>query len=202
MYSLLDDIIKLRLKSFQVLVLDNSKTLINYYQYKNFFNKENINILLLEENLGCIESRIFLSTLPQGKDSWCFFLDDDINFQNIKISSLLIYAAKIDENYSDKEKNIIKNFLNSINANINSDEIIKLAEKEEQNSNQILNFTQEIKKNSLDFKKKIIETLWQIILSDEKADMYEATLMRRISGLLYLPDKLIGEIKLKVLKNK
>tara|TARA_B100000401_G_scaffold315476_1_gene217863 strand:+ start:213 stop:629 length:417 start_codon:yes stop_codon:yes gene_type:complete len=120
----------------------------------------------------------------------------------IKISSLLIYAAKIDENYSDKEKNIIKNFLNSINANINSDEIIKLAEKEEQNSNQILNFTQEIKKNSLDFKKKIIETLWQIILSDEKADMYEATLMRRISGLLYLPDKLIGEIKLKVLKNK
>ncbi len=120
----------------------------------------------------------------------------------IKISSLLIYAAKIDENYSDKEKNIIKNFLNSINANINSDEIIKLAEKEEQNSNQILNFTKEIKKNSLDFKKKIIETLWQIILSDEKADMYEATLMRRISGLLYLPDKLIGEIKLKVLKNK
>ena len=120
----------------------------------------------------------------------------------IKISSLLIYAAKIDENYSDQEKNIIKNFLNSINANINSDEIIKLAEKEEQNSNQILNFTQEIKKNSLDFKKKIIETLWQIILSDEKADMYEATLMRRISGLLYLPDKLIGEIKLKVLKNK
>ena len=120
----------------------------------------------------------------------------------IKISSLLIYAAKIDENYSDKEKNIIRNFLNSINANINSDEIIKLAEKEEQNSNQILNFTQEIKKNSLDFKKKIIETLWQIILSDEKADMYEATLMRRISGLLYLPDKLIGEIKLKVLKNK
>ena len=120
----------------------------------------------------------------------------------IKISSLLIYAAKIDENYSDKEKNIIKNFLNSINANINSDEIIKLAEKEEQNSNKFLNFTQEIKKNSLDFKKKIIETLWQIILSDEKADMYEATLMRRISGLLYLPDKLIGEIKLKVLKNK
>ena len=120
----------------------------------------------------------------------------------IKISSLLIYAAKIDENYSDKEKNIIRNFLNSISADINSDEIIKLAEKEEQNSNQILNFTQEIKKNSLDFKKKIIETLWQIILSDEKADMYEATLMRRISGLLYLPDKLIGEIKLKVLKNK
>ena len=120
----------------------------------------------------------------------------------IKISSLLIYAAKIDENYSDKEKNIIRNFLNSISADINSDEIIKLAEKEEQNSNQILNFTQDIKKNSLDFKKKIIETLWQIILSDEKADMYEATLMRRISGLLYLPDKLIGEIKLKVLKNK
>ena len=120
----------------------------------------------------------------------------------IKISSLLIYAAKIDENYSDKEKNIIRNFLNSISADINSDEIIKLAEKEEQNSNQILNFTKEIKKNSLDFKKKIIETLWQIILSDEKADMYEATLMRRISGLLYLPDKLIGEIKLKVLKNK
>ena len=127
---------------------------------------------------------------------------NDKNEYYNNIAALLIHAAKIDENYSDKEKNIIRNFLNSINAYINSDEIIKLAEKEEQNSNQILNFTQEIKKNSLDFKKKIIETLWQIILSDEKADMYEATLMRRISGLLYLPDKLIGEIKLKVLKNK
>ena len=90
LYSLLDDIVKLQLKNFQIFVLDNSKTLINNYEYNNFFNNENINIILLEEDLGCIESRIFLSTLPQVKDSWCFFLDDDINFQNIKISSLFL----------------------------------------------------------------------------------------------------------------
>tara|TARA_A100001011_G_scaffold398645_1_gene503812 strand:+ start:210 stop:1142 length:933 start_codon:yes stop_codon:yes gene_type:complete len=90
LYSLLDDILKLSIKNYQILVLDNSKTLINHNQYKNFFNNENINIILLEENLGCIESRIFLSTLPQVRDSWCFFLDDDINFRNIKISSLLL----------------------------------------------------------------------------------------------------------------
>ena len=120
----------------------------------------------------------------------------------IKISSLLIYAAKIDENYSDKEKNIIRNFLNSISADINSDEIIKLAEKEEQNSNQILNFTQEIKKNDLEFRKKIIKILWKIILSDKNSDAYENTLMRRIAGLLYVPDKIVGDIKIEILNQE
>lgn len=90
LYSLLKDIVNLEFKNFQVFVLDNSKTLINNYEYKNFFNKENINILFLENDLGCIESRIFLSKLPQVKDSWCFFLDDDINIQNIKLTSLLL----------------------------------------------------------------------------------------------------------------
>ena len=128
----------------------------------------------------------------------------DNNSENdlIKISSLLIYAAKIDDKYSDEEKNIIKKFLKSINNKINVDDIIKRAEKEEENSNHILNYTQEIKKNSLEFKKKIIKILWKIILSDNKADMYETTLMRRIAGLIYIPDKLIGEAKLEVLNKK
>ncbi len=120
----------------------------------------------------------------------------------VKISSLLIYAAKIDDKYSEEEKNIIKKFLKSIDDKTNVDEIIKQAEKEEENSNHILNYTQEIKKNSLEFKKKIIKILWKIILSDKKADMYESTLMRRIAGLLYVPDKLIGETKLEVLNKK
>ena len=128
----------------------------------------------------------------------------DNNSENdlIKISSLLIYAAKIDDKYSDEEKNIIKKFLKSINNKINVDDIIKRAEKEEENSNHILNYTQEIKKKSLEFKKKIIKILWKIILSDNKADMYETTLMRRIAGLIYIPDKLIGEAKLEVLNKK
>ena len=120
----------------------------------------------------------------------------------VKISSLLIYAAKIDDKYSEEEKNIIKKFLKSIDDKTNVDEIIKQAEKEEENSNHILNYTQEIKKNSLEFKKKIIKILWKIILSDKKADMYESTLMRRSAGLLYVPDKLIGETKLEVLNKK
>ena len=120
----------------------------------------------------------------------------------IKISALLIHAAKIDENYTDKEKMIIINFLKSIGVKKNIEEIVNKAELEEQNSNQILKFTQEIKKNTLEFKKEVIKILWKIILSDGKSDMYESTLMRRIGGLLYVEDKLIGEAKLEALNEK
>ena len=120
----------------------------------------------------------------------------------IKITALLIHAAKIDDNYSNKERLIIINFLKSVQSEINFEEVMKKAEIEEENSNQILKYTQEIKKDTLEFKTKIVKTLWKIILSDDNSDVYENTLMRRISGLLYMPDKLIGEIKLKVLNKK
>ena len=120
----------------------------------------------------------------------------------IKITSLLIHAAKIDDNYSEKEKLIIINFLKTLDMEIDFDDVVKKAEDEEKNSSHILEFTQEIKKNTMDFRIKIIKTLWEIILSDDKSDMYESTLMRRIAGLLYVPDKLIGETKLEVLNKK
>ena len=120
----------------------------------------------------------------------------------IKITALLIHAAKIDDNYSTKEELIILNFLKSIDSKINYKTILEKTKSEEENSNQILKYTQEIKKNTSEFRKEIIKTMWKIILSDEKSDMYESTLMRRIAGLLYLPDKIIGEIKLEVLKEK
>ena len=120
----------------------------------------------------------------------------------IKITSLLIHAARVDEHYSEKEKMIITNFLKSIAPKINHDSIINRAEENEENSNQILEYTKEIKKNTIEFRKEIIKVLWKIILSDDKSDMYENTLMRRIAGLLYIPDKLIGEIKTEVLNKK
>ena len=123
-------------------------------------------------------------------------------FDLLKIVCLLIHAAKIDENYTDNEKMIIINFLKSIGVKKNIEEIVNKAELEEQNSNQILKFTQEIKKNTLEFKKEVIKILWKIILSDGKSDMYESTLMRRIGGLLYVEDKLIGEAKLEALNEK
>ena len=119
-----------------------------------------------------------------------------------KIGSLLIHAAKIDENYTSDEKNIIKKTLIELGANKQKiDEIITNAEENEKNSNQILDFTKEIK--NLDEKKKeiIIECLWTIIYSDEKSDMYEASLMRKLAGLIYFDNKKFGDIKEKV-KNK
>ena len=118
----------------------------------------------------------------------------------IKIAALLIHAAKVDENYSEKEKLIIINFLKSVDLKIDFKKIMQKAEKDEENSNQILEYTQEIKKNNLEFKKDIIKILWTIILSDYSSDIYESTLMRRIAGLLYVPDKIIGELKLEVLR--
>ena len=120
----------------------------------------------------------------------------------IKITALLIHAAKIDDNYSEKEKLIIANFLKSTDSKINFESVMKKAEYEEENSNQILKYTQEIKKSTLEFRKEIIKILWKIILSDNKSDMYESTLMRRIAGLLYVPDKLIAETKQEILNKK
>ena len=120
----------------------------------------------------------------------------------IKITALLIHAAKIDDNYSEKEKLIIANFLKSTDSKINFESVMKKAEYEEENSNQILKYTQEIKKSTLEFRKEIIKILWKIILSDNKSDMYEGTLMRRIAGLLYVPDKLIAETKMEILNKK
>ena len=119
-----------------------------------------------------------------------------------KTASLLIHAAKIDENYTEKEKSIIKKTL--INLGIkeeNLDELIKIAEKNEEDSNQILDFTKEVKRSDEKFKTQIIECLWKIIYSDKNSDMYESNLMRRLSGLLYLDNKIIGDIKDKIKKN-
>ena len=125
----------------------------------------------------------------------------------IKILALLIHAAKIDENYSEKEKKLIISFVEiSSNKKLDKEEINSLvdqAEQYEKNSNQILEFTQKVKKMDINTKRRVVEFLWKIILSDNKSDVYESNLMRRICGLLYLPDKLSGEIKLDIIrKNK
>ena len=122
----------------------------------------------------------------------------------IKIAALLIHAAKIDENYTDKEKEIIKKTL--VDLGFDSKKLIETienAEKLESNSNQILDFTREIKSIDEDSKKKIVESLWNIIYSDNQSDIYEANLMRRLTGLLYLDKKIVGDLKEKVkLKKK
>ena len=124
----------------------------------------------------------------------------------IKILALLIHAAKIDENYSEKEKKLIISFVEiSSNKKLDKEEINSLvdqAEQYEKNSNQILEFTQKVKKMDINTKRRVVEFLWKIILSDSKSDVYESNLMRRICGLLYLPDKLSGEIKLDIIKKK
>ena len=119
----------------------------------------------------------------------------------IGITALLVHAAKIDEQYSDHEKKLIKEFINSYLKNSN-DEILKKAEEIEKNSNQLLNFTNLIKKNTIEVKSDIIEHLWKIIISDNAIDQYESNLMRRVCGLIYFPDKMCAEIKLKLLNNK
>tara|TARA_Y100001970_G_scaffold269664_1_gene362467 strand:+ start:644 stop:1078 length:435 start_codon:yes stop_codon:yes gene_type:complete len=121
----------------------------------------------------------------------------------IKVASLLVHAARIDDNYSEKEKLIILNFLKSYNnEKENLENIIKKAEEDEKKSNQILEYTKEIKNNTLEFRSKIVKVLWEIILSDDSSDMYETNLIRRVCGLLYLPDKISGEIKLEILRKK
>tara|TARA_B100000959_G_scaffold148472_1_gene155814 strand:+ start:43 stop:477 length:435 start_codon:yes stop_codon:yes gene_type:complete len=118
-----------------------------------------------------------------------------------KTASLLIHAAKIDEKYTDIEKKIIKKTLLELGANQSKiDQLILTAENNEQKSNQILDFTKEIKNTDEKFKIKIIESLWGIIYSNKDADMYETNLMRRLSGLLYLDNKVVGDIKEKMKK--
>ena len=133
-----------------------------------------------------------------------FFKKNQRNKENNdleKVTSLLIYAAKIDENYSIKEEEIIKQTLLKIGAKEeNIEKIMNNAKKIEQNSNQILEFTKEVKNMSEDNKIKIIESLWRIIYSNKEADIYETTLMRRLVGLLYIDTKLMGDIKEKIKK--
>ena len=118
-----------------------------------------------------------------------------------KITALLVHVAKVDEIYSEKEKSIIKNFIVSFSYDDNkSEEILKEAEKLESDSIQLFNFTSAIKKESLEVKTEVIEHLWKIIISDQSVDQYESSLIRRICGLIYFPDKLAGDIKLKFLK--
>ena len=119
-----------------------------------------------------------------------------------KTASLLIHAAKIDENYTDKEKLIIEKTL--MELGVKKERLAQIminAEENEKNSNQILDFTKDIKNTEENFKIKIIESLWKIIYSDEKSDMYESNLMRRLSGLLYLDNKIVGNIKEKLKRN-
>ena len=118
-----------------------------------------------------------------------------------KTASLLIHVAKIDENYTDKEKLIIEKTLLELGANKEKlNQLMINAEENEQNSNQILDFTKDIKNTDQNFKIKLVESLWKIIYSDNTANMYESSLMRRLSGLLYLDNKVVGNIKEKIKK--
>ena len=127
----------------------------------------------------------------------------DINLESINIACLLIHAAKIDENYTSEEKEIIKKTVKKLYPDLdNLDEVVSKAEQKENDSNHIQEFTKEVKSLSLENKIIIVETLWRIILSDGKSDIYENNLMRRLAGLLYLDDKIVGETKIKVLNNR
>ena len=127
----------------------------------------------------------------------------DQNNNLIKITALLIHAAKIDENFTIEEEKIIEETLLNLGANKeNVKQIIIESKKIEEKSNQILEFTKEVKNKSIDEKKIVIEALWNIIYSDENADIYETNLMRRLSGLLYLDPKVVGDIKEKIKSNQ
>ena len=134
---------------------------------------------------------------------------DQDSVELIKIVSLLIHAAKIDENYTEKEKGLIDNFIINfakknpgILKNKTSSQILMESEKQEKDSNHILEFTREIKKMDIKIKTFVLETLWEIVLSDNKSGIYESNLIRRICGLLYISDKISGEIKLGVMSKK
>ena len=124
-------------------------------------------------------------------------VSDDKSYSNI--AALLIHVAKIDENYEDKEKEIIKKTLIELGAKSSGvDSLISDAAIIEENSNQILNFTREVKNAPESDKIRIIEALWKIIYSDNNADMYETNLMRRLAGLLYIDAKIMGDLKKKI----
>ena len=120
----------------------------------------------------------------------------------IGISALLVHAANIDEIYSEHEKTLIKDFIKSYLKEEDADEILVKAENIEKNSNQLLNYTNIIKQNTIDIKKDIIEHLWKVIISDQTVDQYESNLMRRICGLIYFSDKECAELKLKLINKK
>jgi len=133
-----------------------------------------------------------------------FFKKDEDKVKNnfiVKVCALLIHAAKIDENYTDSEEEIIKKTLIELNPTQKElSQIIKEAKVIEENSNQILDFTKEVKNLPIENKIKIIEALWRIIYSNNDADIYEANLMRRLAGLLYIDNKTMGDIKNKIIK--
>ena len=127
----------------------------------------------------------------------------DANIESINVACLLIHAAKIDENYTSEEREIIKKTVKKLYPNLdNLDKVVTQAEQKENDSNHIQEFTKDVKSLSTENKIIIVETLWKIILSDGKSDIYENNLMRRLAGLLYLDDKIVGETKVKVLNNK
>ena len=133
-----------------------------------------------------------------------FFKKKEIENNNFltKICALLIHAAKIDENYTDKEEEIIKKTLNELGVkDENISKKIEEAKIIEENSNQILDFTREVKNLPKQDKIKIIEALWSIIYSNNDADIYETNLMRRLAGLLYIDNKTMGDIKEKIKQN-
>ena len=130
-----------------------------------------------------------------------FFKKNKENKHFIKIAALLIHAAKIDGNYSNQEKNIIKKTLMKLGvSNTNIEDIFQNGENTEKNSVQILEFTKQVKNMNENNKIMIIEALWRIIYSDKNADMFEASLMRKLAGLLYIDNKIMGDIKDKIKK--
>ena len=133
-----------------------------------------------------------------------FFKKEEIKNNNFltKVCALLIHAAKIDENYTNKEEQIIKKTLNELGIeDENISKTIEDAKKIEENANQILDFTQEVKRLPETDKIKIVEALWSIIYSNKDADIYETSLMRRLAGLLYIDNKTMGDIKEKIKQN-
>ena len=130
-----------------------------------------------------------------------FFKEDNRNNDFVKIAALLIHAAKIDENFSEKEEKIINQSLLKLGADEqNIENITKEGKKLEENANQILDFTKEVKMMNEEKKREIIESLWKIIYSNKEADMYETNLMRRLAGLMYIDNKIMGDIKEKIKK--
>ena len=131
------------------------------------------------------------------------FLNKDEKLESnsdlLNIACLMIHAARIDENYTDKEKNIIKKTLSKLNKNNeNIDNLILEAERKESDSNHIQDFTKNIKAMDKTNKIEVIKNIWTIILSDGNSDIYEENLMRRLAGLLYVDSKTIGDIKLDI----
>ena len=128
--------------------------------------------------------------------------DNKDNNLYVNIGALLIHVAKIDENYSEKEKEIIKKTLLELGLTGDAlNNVFKKSEETEKNSNQILEFTKEVKNKDKEFKIKIVEALWKIIYADNVSDMYEMSLMRRLTGLLYLDTKIVGDIKNKIINS-